>query len=586
MINSKILSKLWNLIPTSQKKRTPLLLVLIFCGMLFEVFGLGILFPIVIGMLDVTKVRGFLNQNLEILAPYTENIADLTFIYLGLFAMVALYTLKSGFLIYLTYVQNDYLTKVVRYKSDQLFSNYFDQDYIYFTRKNSSSIVKLFQLELNYLMSYLSSLTFVITEVCMALAIVATLIALEPLGALLVALFFGGLSFLFYSYFRQRLSTYGKQRESIDETLAKNILESFQSVKEIKLNNCSAYFDNIHKQNNARRTQIIRNQFVLGQLPRLFLEVVAVMGLSLFIITLLWQGEDTAQMVSILTLFVAGSFRMIPSLNRVLNGVQNMRYLNASIDVLHKEFSSLKRKNSISSTKKERLKPNVKIRFDNISFGYTEKTKILDGINLDIPVGNTIGIIGESGVGKTTFLDVIIGLLPSQSGHFFIDDHEVTSENIIQWQKNIGYVSQLITLTDDTIKKNIAFGIEDDQIDDNKMSTCISKAQLKDFIEVQEKGLETIVGERGIKLSGGQRQRIGIARALYHDPEVLIFDEATSALDQTTEVNFMSAIEQFKGDKTIIIVTHRLSTLRFCDSIYEIKNTKLEPIKNILNELH
>ena len=585
MINSKILSKLWNLIPTSQKKRTPLLLVLIFCGMLFEVFGLGILFPIVIGMLDVTKVRGFLNQNLEILAPYTENIADLTFIYLGLFAMVALYTLKSGFLIYLTYVQNDYLTKVVRYKSDQLFSNYFDQDYIYFTRKNSSSIVKLFQLELNYLMSYLSSLTFVITEVCMALAIVATLIALEPLGALLVALFFGGLSFLFYSYFRQRLSTYGKQRESIDETLAKNILESFQSVKEIKLNNCFAYFDNIHKQNNARRTQIIRNQFVLGQLPRLFLEVVAVMGLSLFIITLLWQGEDTAQMVSILTLFVAGSFRMIPSLNRVLNGVQNMRYLNASIDVLHKEFSSLKRKNSISSTKKERLKPNVKIRFDNISFGYTEKTKILDGINLDIPVGNTIGIIGESGVGKTTFLDVIIGLLPSQSGHFFIDDHEVTSENIIQWQKNIGYVSQLITLTDDTIKKNIAFGIEDDQIDDNKMSTCISKAQLKDFIEVQEKGLETIVGERGIKLSGGQRQRIGIARALYHDPEVLIFDEATSALDQTTEVNFMSAIEQFKGDKTIIIVTHRLSTLRFCDSIYEIKNTKLEPIKNILNEL-
>ena len=586
MINSKILSKLWNLIPTSQKKRTPLLLVLIFCGMLFEVFGLGILFPIVIGMLDVTKVRGFLNQNLEILAPYTENIADLTFIYLGLFAMVALYTLKSGFLIYLTYVQNDYLTKVVRYKSDQLFSNYFDQDYIYFTRKNSSSIVKLFQLELNYLMSYLSSLTFVITEVCMALAIVATLIALEPLGALLVALFFGGLSFLFYSYFRQRLSTYGKQRESIDETLAKNILESFQSVKEIKLNNCFAYFDNIHKQNNARRTQIIRNQFVLGQLPRLFLEVVAVMGLSLFIITLLWQGEDTAQMVSILTLFVAGSFRMIPSLNRVLNGVQNMRYLNASIDVLHKEFSSLKRKNSISSTKKERLKLNVKIRFDNISFGYTEKTKILDGINLDIPVGNTIGIIGESGVGKTTFLDVIIGLLPSQSGHFFIDDHEVTSENIIQWQKNIGYVSQLITLTDDTIKKNIAFGIEDDQIDDNKMSTCISKAQLKDFIEVQEKGLETIVGERGIKLSGGQRQRIGIARALYHDPEVLIFDEATSALDQTTEVNFMSAIEQFKGDKTIIIVTHRLSTLRFCDSIYEIKNTKLEPIKNILNELH
>lgn len=586
MLRIQILSKLWDLIPIELKKKTPLLLFLILCGMLFEVFGLGVLFPVVIGLLDVSKVRGFIDQNLEILAPYTENLTDLSFIYLGLLGLVVLYTLKSGFLIYLSYVHNDYLTKVVRDNSNQLFSRNFDQEYIYFTKKNSADIIKLFQLELNYLMSYLSSLSFVITEFSMVLAIVVTLVAVEPVGAILVALFFGALSFLFYSTFKQRLSNYGKQRESIDGTLTKNILETFQSVKEIKLNYSFSYFNNLHQRNNARRAQIMRNQLVLGQLPRLFLEVVAVMGLAIFILALLWQGVKTTQMISILTLFVAASFRMVPSLTRILNGVQNMRYMQASIDVLHKEFTSLSIKKGMAIATCETTKPKNQIRFENISFGYTGKIKILDGVNLEIPIGTTVGIIGGSGAGKTTFLDVMIGLLRPQTGRFFIDNQEITPQNMVQWQTNIGYVSQLITLTDDTIKKNIAFGIEEERIDDYKLSLCIEKAQLKDFINAQEKGLETVVGERGIQLSGGQRQRIGIARALYHDPEVLVFDEATSALDESTESNFMLAIEQFKGDKTIIIVTHRLSTLRFCDAIYELKNTKLEPYKKTINEVY
>lgn len=585
MINPKILSKVWDLIPASQKKRTPLLVVLIFCGMLFEVFGLGVLFPIVIGLLDANKIRGFINQNLEIIVPYTENLADISLILLGLLGLVMLYIIKSGFLIFLSFMQNDYLTKVVRDNSNQLFISYFCQDYIYFTKKNSSEIIKRFQLEFNYLMSYLSSLSYVITEFCMSLAIILTLIIIEPIGASIVALFFGGISILFFSFFRNKIASYGEQQELIDRKMAKNILESFQSVKEIILKNKFAYFNKIHQNSNVIKTNAMRYQLTIGQVPRLFLELVAVFGLSIFIMALLWQGFDTTKLVSILTIFVAASFRLIPSLNRLIGGLQNMKYMQATVEVLHKEYKSIYSEKNDMINVHELIIPKTQIRLKDISFSYADKDKVLENVNIVIPVGHTIGVIGGSGEGKTTFLDVMIGLLAPQKGCFFIDDQKITSKNIAQWQSNIGYVSQLITLTDDTIRKNIAFGIDEEQIDDNMLSICIEKAQLKEFIETQEKGVETVVGERGIQLSGGQRQRIGIARALYHDPEVLVFDEATSALDESTEANFMSSIEQFKGEKTIIIVTHRLSTLRFCDAIYELKKTKLKPYKKE-NELY
>ena len=300
------------------------------------------------------------------------------------------------------------------------------------------------------------------------------------------------------------------------------------------------------------------------------------------------QGLETKELISILTVFVAASFRMIPSLNRVLNGVQSMRFLQASIDTLHKEFTSF---NStivpeITTHKKNQvIKKNI--QFKDLTFAYgNKKSNVLKGLNLNITVGSSIGIIGGSGEGKTTLLDVLIGLLEPTKGSLFIDDKEITHYNRVQWQKNIGYVAQMINLVDNSIKKNIAFGITENEIDNKKLNRCIEKAQLKTFIASLEEGVETVVGERGIQLSGGQRQRIGIARALYHDPEVLVFDEATSALDEDTEEQFMSAVERFKGEKTIIIVTHRLSTLRFCDRVYDLKNGKLSPLKTLTNELH
>ena len=585
MIQINRYKSLWSLIPKNQKKKSILLFFLVLFGMILEVFGLGVLLPIVIGLLDVSQVKDFIELNFSFLVPYTENFSDEMFIYIGLSCLVILYVFKSFYLAFLAFFQNDYLTKIVKYNSNKLFLKFFDQDYTFFLKKNSSEIIKLFQIELNYLIYYMSAMSYVITELCMTLAIVLTLILIEPIGALMVSVFFGSMSYFFFSIFKERLTKYGILREEYDGNLSKNILESFHSVKEIKLTNSFKYFFKVHKENNSKRTKVTRNELFVGQLPRLFLEVIAVVGLSIFILVLIWQGFNKNELISILTIFVAATFRLVPSINRVLNSVQTMRFHQTTIDILNKEFLILKDK--VTCIKDQEIKNDriSSIKLENLSFSYNNRReKILDKISLDIKIGSTIGIIGTSGSGKTTFLDVLIGLIRPDSGKIFINDESLQENNMVHWRKNIGYVSQFITLLDDSIRKNIAFGIELNEIDEKKLQDCLDKAQLKEFVDSLENGINTIIGERGIELSGGQRQRIGIARALYNNPEILIFDEATSALDEKTEEQFIHAIEKFKNEKTIIIITHRLSTLRFCNRVYSLEKGKLKE-KKFINEI-
>jgi len=268
---------------------------------------------------------------------------------------------------------------------------------------------------------------------------------------------------------------------------------------------------------------------------------------------------------------VAAAFRMIPSINRILAALQNLKYYSSSIDVISKELfdSPIIEKNKPSS-----FEFNNKITVDNLDFSYKKK-KILEGINLDIEIGETIGIVGESGSGKSTLVDLLNGLLKPTKGTIKVDNRNI-EEFITSWQLSIGYVGQEIFLIDDTIKANIAFGIEEEKIDHNKINQVLKASQLSKFISELENGVETMVGDRGIQLSGGQRQRIGIARALYHNPSVLIFDEATASLDDQTEKQVMKSIYNLKQNKTMIIIAHRISTLNQCDKIYEIQHGQIK----------
>ena len=335
-----------------------------------------------------------------------------------------------------------------------------------------------------------------------------------------------------------------------------------------------SFFIEEYSNKNYVKARINANQGTVSQIPKFYLELISIIGLVSFIIILLIQGKDSTGLITILGVFVAATFRMIPSLNRIIAATQSMKYYRPSVDIIYKEI-----KDNIGllvdDIKLKEFDFKNDIEFLSVDFNFTKGLDILKGINLKIKKGQTIGIIGESGSGKSTLVDLLIGLHKPTSGEIIIDG--INGFQMSQsWRKKIGYVSQTIYLTDDTIKKNIALGLPENNIDDTRVIELLKQVQLEKFINNLELGMNTKVGERGVQLSGGQRQRIGIARALYNSPEILILDEATSALDDKTEKEIIKTINDLKGDKTIIMIAHRISTLKNCEKIYEIENKKLK----------
>jgi ABC-type multidrug transport system fused ATPase/permease subunit len=311
--------------------------------------------------------------------------------------------------------------------------------------------------------------------------------------------------------------------------------------------------------------------------PRLYLEFMAVVALAGAVIMMMLQDKPLAGFVATLGIFVAGAFRMIPSVNRIMGSVQFIRYSGPVVDVLYKECKLIR--DTDNEGLSHSIGPNVlfnkEIELQNIDFTYAlADHRSLDKISMKIAKGESVGFIGTTGSGKSTLIDIVLGLLSPDSGKVIVDGNNI-SENLRSWQNQIGYVPQTIYLTDDTIRRNVAFGVPDGLINNEAVEKAITAAQMTDVIEHLPKGMETFVGEHGVRLSGGQRQRIGLARALYNDPSLLVLDEATSALDSNTESDIMEAVLQLKNSKTIIIVAHRLSTLDNCDRIYKLEKGKI-----------
>ena len=568
---SSYLIQLGSILSKRQRIGALLLATVLFFAMLLEVLGLGILLPLLSLIIDPEKI----NQNKAVneVKLLFDDISDKEFVIYCLLLFLVFYLLKTLFLAYLSYRQNKFLTGVTNNVSNNLFQNYLKQPYTFFLKNNTSELIKNIQVEVTHFSAFFSSLIIVFSEIGMIFSISVTLVFIEPMGALTLGIFFGVLSVVFLQFTKERLKRWGVVRQDVDSKSSKIILETFGGIKDIFVLGRKQFFlNNFFKQNHLKASVSLR-QLTISQFPRLYLELVAVFGLIGFILLMTYRNEDPKVLISTIGVFVAATFKIIPSINRLIASIQLLKYYKSSLSIIYNELVCLKTEEIPSNQNLDSYVFKDKIQLLNLSFGYNNTT-LLQDVNLEINKGDSIGIVGESGSGKSTLIDLLLGFQKPSKGLITIDDVDL-NDVILSFRSKIGYVSQELYLIDDSILNNIAFGINKDEINIERVHEVIKLSQLETLIKNSKDAVNTRVGERGVQLSGGQKQRIAIARALYSNPDILILDEATSALDSKTENSIIKTVEGLKGNVTIIIISHKLSILDMCNKVFKISDSKI-----------
>ncbi len=541
-----------------------------------EMIGIGMIVPIVVFFTN--SQIGSSSSIIEHFVTFDDQINRNYLLIIGMTFLVVFFMLKSTYSILLSRKQTAFIFGVQENISERLFIKYLSQSWPFHLEKNSAKLIRNTIGETD-LLTYQGLLPgmLLITEVLVLVGLSVVLIILEPLGASLMFFWFGLAGFLFLKITRKRLVEWGVSHKYHEIQRLKHLQQGFGGVKEIKLLGRENELFLKYSVHNKASASSSSKQVTLQQLPRIFLELFAVVGLAVLVIVMIYQEKSSENIISTLLAFVAVAFRLVPSVNRIIGAFHNMRFLEPVIDNIGKE---LKLDYVLNNTKKSKFVFEGGIKLMDVCYSYPgTKSVILDNLSANIRMGDSVGFVGESGVGKSTLIDVILGLLKPDSGEVEANGINI-HDNLRGWQDSIGYVGQNIYLTDDTLCRNIAFGVADEGIDFEAVKRALCAAQLDGFVSGLPDGLETQIGERGVKLSGGQRQRIGIARALYHDPPILILDEATSSLDTETESAVMGAVNALQGSKTLIIVSHRLTTLENCSHIYSVRNGKLTEVSH------
>jgi len=554
-----------------------LLLPVITVGMVLETLSVGMVLPALGILMNETYFEEF-----PALVPILDSLGNPSheeLIILGLSSLAGIYFLKNLFLFYQIQCQGTFVYSAQREISLNLFRIYLKRGYVFHLQTNSAKLIRNLTNEvLSYCSFFLMPCLNLLTEVLVILAILSLLLWIEPQGTIFLFFILGFLVFLFVRITNKIVGKWGQKRLEAEEQKLKHLQQGFGGIKEILLSGRLEYFLRRFQHPNQVAGLMLKKEYIFQYVPKLGVEVIAIFGLVCMCFYLIFQGKPYHEVTHMLGLMATAGFRMIPSFSRILNNLQSIRYGWASVDVLAEEMGDIGNKSLLISQSKNSTPITFTRSFGlkNASFGYEANNyEILNGVNFEVKKGECIGIVGESGVGKSTLINLLLGLVSPSSGILKTDGYEIEAENIQSWQKIIGYVPQEIYLLDDTIQRNIAFGVNDAVIDQTQIRKVVEKAGVSKLIDSFENGLHTKIGERGVRISGGQRQRIGIARALYQNPQILILDEATSALDKKIEKRILEELQLLKGDITIIIISHRPSTLQFCDRIYRIENRKL-----------
>jgi ATP-binding cassette, subfamily B, bacterial PglK len=552
---------LWEVLSKKERQSLFGVFALLLLGSFLELVSVGLMLPV------LEAVSGDSSSFTFLFFTVDSSLSKETVILFAFGSLFIIYLLKNTFLVLSTWLQRGLFARITTRLSSKMLDVYLQQKYMFHLNHNSSKLIRNTQDVSSFTGSGIEPMIAIFSDGLTSIVLFGLLMVIEPLGTtvtIVVMLF----AFKVLQYFSDRkLQNWGLQRQIEKGAIIEVIQQSLGSVKELQVLGRTNWFSEEHAERQRFDAWLQRRIKTYQSIPRLWLEVVAVCGLFVLVATMVSVGKDTESIIPTLGIFVVTAFRVLPSVNKLVSGLQTLKVSRSTIETIHRDIGL--------PVDQNRCDVDVNFLFKSLvarqmSFKYSQTDHpVLIGINVEVLSGEAVGFVGQSGSGKSTLIDIMLGLLEPQSGSVLINGQSL--ENVKQsWQKQIGYIPQTIFLMDDSLRRNIALGIADNEIDEVAIVEALKSAQLEDFVASLPEGLDTVVGERGVRLSGGQRQRIGIARALYHQPSVLVLDEATSSLDTETEKGVMQAVQALQGDKTVIIVAHRLSTVEYCDRLYRL----------------
>lgn len=577
-----LLGKVRAIFDRKQKWQLVGLGIMIFIGGLLETLGVSAMIPVVQALLAPDELMGYIDR-----IPVVKNLCDALSITTVkqvtmalLYGMMAVYVIKNLYILLLTYMQNTFITKNRNRMISRVMAEFLNRPYEKYLGADIPTVFRITDSDIPQTFSLILAMLQLASEAVVTCLIFMVLLLNDPGMTLFIISVFGLLTLFIVKVFKPRLNRIGARNQAIQSRIAKWRIQATYGLKDVKVLNREEFYVRNYYETGKVGAEVARNYAVLNNMPRLLIETVFIVSVLGFLVVYINGGGDITAMVTTISAFAIAAVRVLPSVNRINTYITEIAYTQPSLDFVYDNLQEGMKTDAMLAERKaysqvEKLKLDHQIELDHISFHYPDSDKnIFEDAHMIVPKGKSVGIIGTSGAGKSTIVDILLGLLHAQTGMITCDGVDIF-KNYESWLAQIGYIPQSIYLIDESIRDNIAFGIDADKIDEKRIWEVLEEAQLKEFVEELPEGLDTTIGDRGVRLSGGQRQRIGIARALYNDPEILVFDEATSALDNDTEAAVMEAVNSFHGRKTMIIIAHRLNTIEKCDMIYKVENMKL-----------
>ncbi len=573
----RIIKKFKKLLNKHQQKRVWQLFAMMVFSAILEVLSVGLMLPLMATLMD---------ENIIHTNKYAMWVCDLlhindhkSFVLVCIAFMICIFIVKNGFLILKSYFQNRFIYNNNFFVQSRILKSYMKKPYEDFLYTNSGEVIRIVVEDVNSTFSLLTTLLNFWSELVISVALVITIMVIDPLITITVVGVVGVFLLFITICIKPVMKKEGDAYRARTAELNGWLLQAINGIKDIKISRTEYFFQENFDKVGSQRIKAQQKHFLWDEIPRYIIELMSMIAVLLVFAVLVMKGENITNLIPTLSALAVAAVRLLPAANRVAHSANAITYCESAVDNLLSAIESISNRyheadDEVNSQIQVELKNHILL--SGITYAYPNtKGKIFKNASMEIPVGSMVGIVGASGAGKTTAIDILLGLLKPLEGSVLADGVNIR-DNYESWLTHVGYIPQTIFMMNGSIRDNVVFGrFKDSENNDNKVWKALKEAQLDEFVRLLPEGLDTQIGERGIRISGGQRQRLGIARALYTDPELLVFDEATSALDNETEAAIMESINSLHGKKTMVIIAHRLTTIEHCDIIYRVENGRI-----------